>query len=175
MEIFKTNIIKFFIITILFVSCDRIYYFKTKVIDWKVTPYSNEIIHIKGVAFTHPTLNKLKIVNKSKNTRGKLLLLLNSTIPKTQTLNDIYKMPIDSLVRKISFFDKDNDSSRFFVLGLIDLDKKDTIHYKLDMPIINPNEYVFAIPSVPVLDIKISFEFQQLGDSIKLKIKKIKF
>lgn len=153
-------------------GCDVIHNFQSDAMVLNITLDPKEIIHIEGSNSASPTLNNIIISNSNRNEKGKLLFLLSSDIPQSETIRIIHSMSIDSLSEKVSF-SIDDHGNPYYVLGLIDLNKKDSVHHKLDRPIVLPDNYVFTIPSIPEMDVKISLGFQRMGDNRKPKTRKI--
>lgn len=160
MENFRLNLL--WILILLCVGCDPIYNSQSEALEWEINKEATEAIQID--AHGHASLRNGTLITDGTAKNQRLLLMITSVLPDRAVLDELYGISLDSLAKNNYVFDTKQNG--FYSLGLLDLDK-DTIHFRLDRPVVYTNNYIFGIPSDSSLKVQVILGFQKLADTLR--------
>ena len=162
MENFRPNLNLWWLLILLCTGCDPIYNTESKTLVWEINKAPTELIQID--AHGNASLRNGTLILDRVPKNQQLLFMITSVFPERSVLDALCGMPLDSLAKNNYIFD--TKEKGFYSLGLFDLDK-DTIHFRLDRPVVGTHNYLVGIPSDSTLKVQLILGFQKLGDTLR--------
>ncbi len=160
------NKIIFFSSLLVFCSqCDSVHELQTGSILWKINNPPTETLHIEGPTNSFPTLNTIVLTRKYSLKYQKLLLMSNTSLPDSNILAQLYRIPLDSLSEQNYIYDQSENG--FYALSVIEfLEGQKSVVASVQKPITRKHTYIFAIPGSELQNVEIHtvLKFHRLGN-----------